>query len=441
MDRIETTEHVWKFNCCTGCGSCVGICPTGALQMRKHAGKGLYIPSLVNRENCSKCGFCSEVCPRLHPNLRELNLSVFGKLPEDNLIGNSINFYVGHSTNMKIRQNAASGGLATSLLIFALEMGIIDGAVVVKMKKNDPLEPEIFVAKTAEEVISACKSKYCPVPSCIAIKDILREKGKFAVVGLPCHIHGFRKAEAVNDKLKAKIVFHLGLFCSHTANFLGTSFLIEKMGCKCEDIVRIEYRGDGWPGGMTIHLKDGTRKFLPSSVYWGHFFSQYFFTPIYCTLCNDGLNELADLSIGDAWLPELADHTLGESMIVTRTKVGEDLLLKCVLKGNLELAKISRNDVIRAQREVLLYKKKRLGARMFVLKGLGKQFIGTEIGKKYRKFRLDDYLSSILTYFNIYVSSNQKLRWLLRYVSLSFFKLYKIFLNKAVNKPSAWTGD
>lgn len=441
VDQIKTTEHVWKFNSCTGCGACVGICPTGALQMRKHVGKGLYVPSLVNRENCSKCGLCTEVCPSLYPNLKELTSSVFGKLPEDTLIGNSISFYVGHSTNTKIRRNAASGGLTTSLLIFALEAGIVDGAAVVRMKRSDPLEPEIFVARTADEVISACKSKYCPVPSCLAIKDILSEKGKFAVVGLPCHIHGFRKAEAVNSKLKAKIAFHLGLFCSHTINFLGTSFLIEKMGCTGEDIVRIEYRGDGWPGGMSIYMKNGTKKFLSSNVYWGRLFSQYFFAPIRCTLCNDGLNELADMSLGDAWLPELTDHIMGESMAVTRTEVGENLLQRCVLKGDLELAKISRNDVIRAQRNMLLYKKKRLGARIFVFKRLGKYLLDINIEKEHRKFRLDDYLSSILTYVNICVSSKQKLCWFLRHVPLSYLKLYKIFLNRVVNTSSAWSAD
>ena len=54
----------------------------------------------------------------------------------------------------------------------------------------------IFAQDT--EPVSATKSKYCPVPANVRIKKILRRNGKFAVVGLPCHIHGVRKAEMLN---------------------------------------------------------------------------------------------------------------------------------------------------------------------------------------------------------------------------------------------------
>jgi coenzyme F420 hydrogenase subunit beta len=49
---------------------------------------------------------------------------------------------------------------------FALEEGIIDGALVTRMKKDRPLEPEPFIARTREEIIEASKSKYCGVPEC-----------------------------------------------------------------------------------------------------------------------------------------------------------------------------------------------------------------------------------------------------------------------------------
>lgn len=53
--------------------------------------------------------------------------------------------------------------MVSALLIFALEQGIIDGALVTKMSENNPLEPQPFIARTREEIISAAKSKYCPV--------------------------------------------------------------------------------------------------------------------------------------------------------------------------------------------------------------------------------------------------------------------------------------
>src|SRR4030043_382689 len=117
-----------------------------------------------------------------------------------------------HFNDEEIRRGSSSGGIVTQLLVYALEKGIIDGALVVRMKKDKPLEPEPFIARSREEIISASKSKYCPVAANVVLKAILSEKGRVAVVGLPCHINGIRKAESALPELKKKIVLHVGLF-------------------------------------------------------------------------------------------------------------------------------------------------------------------------------------------------------------------------------------
>ena len=149
-----------------------------------------------------------KVCPGHEVDFKGLNLEIFGKEPEDILIGNYLNCYVGHATDYDIRYNSASGGLVTALLIFALEEGLIDGALVTRMKKDKPLEPEPFIARTREEIIEARGSKYCPVPANVALREILEanEGERFAVVGLPCHIHGMRRAQRVDARLKERVV-------------------------------------------------------------------------------------------------------------------------------------------------------------------------------------------------------------------------------------------
>ncbi|OFV67263.1 MAG: coenzyme F420 hydrogenase subunit beta [Candidatus Syntrophoarchaeum caldarius] len=199
----HTISQVVKDNLCTGCGTCLALCPNEAIEMVIDEKKGVYVPEL-NEEKCNNCGICYKVCPGHEVDFKELNLEIFGKEPDDILIGNYLNCYIGYSTDYDIRYNSSSGGLVTQLLIFALEEGIIDGALVTRMKKDNPLEPEPFIARTREEVIEARGSKYCPVPANVALKEILNSKEgeKFAVVGLPCHIHGLRKAQQVNEKLK-----------------------------------------------------------------------------------------------------------------------------------------------------------------------------------------------------------------------------------------------
>jgi coenzyme F420 hydrogenase subunit beta len=344
--QTQTIGSVVKNGLCTGCGTCAGLCPQNAVEMVLDRHKGIYLP-VINRNRCDGCGLCFEVCPGHSVDFNELNLDIFGKQPKDILLGNYINCYVGHATDRAIRYNAASGGLVTALLDFALKEGIVDGALVTKMKENSPLEPQPFLARTREDILSASKSKYCPVSANIALKEILKEEGRFAVVGLPCHIHGIRKAEMLNKKLKQRIPLHFGIFCcGHTDTFLATEFVLQKYGIAKEDVVRLDYRGEGWPGYMKIILKNGTRKLIPRNEYIiYHNFG--FFSPTRCAVCYDGINDLSDISFGDAWLPEVADDTVGTSVVISRTTNGELFLQKALEKGIVSLAPIDRKKVRR----------------------------------------------------------------------------------------------
>ena len=338
----KTISTVVKHDLCTGCGTCIALCPEKAIKLRINEKKGIFVPK-INEEKCNNCGICYEVCPGHEVDFKELNLEIFGKEPEDVLIGNYLNCYVGHSTDYDIRYNSASGGLVTQLLIFALEEGIIDGALVTRMKKDNPLEPEPFIARTKDEIIEASKSKYCPVPVNIALKEILKsEEGeKFAVVGLPCHIHGIRKAEQISKKLKERIVLHIGIICNHTPTFLATEFLLKKMKIKKDDVTKLDYRGEGWPGGMKVTTKNKNKIFIPhfSSGYWGIVFNSFFF-PMRCTLCSDKVCELSDVSFADAWMPELMKNdNIGTSLIISRNEISEEILNKAVLKEKIELKK------------------------------------------------------------------------------------------------------
>jgi coenzyme F420 hydrogenase subunit beta len=368
----ETIAQVVKAGLCTGCGTCIALCPEEAIKLTINEKKGIYVPEL-NEEKCNNCGICYEVCPGHEVDFKRLNFEIFGKEPENILIGKYLNCYIGHATDNDIRYNSASGGLVTQLLIFALEERIIDGALVTRMKKDKPLEPEPFIARTREEIIEASKSKYCPVPANIALKEIIESKEgeKFAVVGLPCHIHGIRKTEMINKKLKEKIVLHIGLFCGHTPNFIATKFLLQTISVHKEQVKGISYRGEGWPGGVSIMLKDGNKLFIPHShpYAWGGIFGSVLFTPFRCLLCADGICELADISFGDAWLPELRkDDKIGRSIIVSKNRRGEEILQKMASSGIIALDSAYKEDVIQSQQSMLNFKKKNIGARTRVFK-------------------------------------------------------------------------
>jgi coenzyme F420 hydrogenase subunit beta len=399
----------------------VGICPTSAIRMRYDIRKGIYLPELIEGE-CNQCGICIKACPGYAVDLAGLNLEVFGKEPKDSLLGNYIGCYLAHATDSEIRYNSASGGLVTSLLIFALEQGFIDGALVTRMKKDNPLAPEPFIARTREDILLALGSKYCPVPANIALREILEGDGKYAVVGLPCHIYGIRKAEAVSKTLRERINLHLGIFCSHTVNFDGTEFLLRKIGIRSEELIEISYRGGGWPGGIGIRLKNEGERFLPNrGSLWNSIFGGFFFTPSCCLSCGDVTNELADISFGDPWLPEIikAEHK-GKSVVISRSERGEALLHAANSAGAVELEVSDARDVIRSQKVFLHFKKVNLNWR----KGLPKFWER----KTYRCSRTGASLPNILigaiAFANSRLTSCELGKFLLRNVPLRLLRMY-----------------
>jgi len=421
---MKTISSVRDNGLCTQCGICVAICPCNAIRMVKSDSLGIYLP-LINKERCKCCGLCVRYCPGHLVDFRELNLEFFDRQPLDRSLGNYLKCWIAHSNDCNIRYNSASGGIVSQLLIFALDKKIIDGALVVGMKEDNPLEPTPFIARSKKEILSASKSKYCPVPANVALKQILAEDGRFAVVGLPCHIHGIRKAELLNPELRKKIVLHICLMCSHMVNFLGTEFIIKKIHVPKEQVSQLSYRGKGWPGAMTIKLKNKSSFNIPLVGSWNSYwpiFSSFFFTPTRCTMCPDQTGELADISLGDAWLPELRSDKIGESIIITRTKAAESMLSAMASSRVISLMQVSPEKVKQSQFLNLKFKKDDLSTRLNMIMFFGRQvpdFIPAQNSWSFAAF-----LRALYIYFNIKMSSSKQIRPLLSLLPFPFFRLY-----------------
>lgn len=420
---LDNITEVVRNGLCVGCGTCAGVCPSEAISMR--ITKGLFLPD-VDLNKCTFCRLCIKCCPGCSLDFRKFNSEIFGRQPKDHKVGNYINCYVGYSNNKEIRFDSSSGGIATQLLVFALEKGIIDGALVTRMRGDRPLEPAPFIARTKEDIISASKSKYCPVPSNEALECIIKEKGRFAVVGLPCHIHGVRKAEMNVKALKEKIVLHIGIMCSHTVGFSGTELLLKKLRTSRERVSEIAYRGSGWPGSMLVKLKNGSGFSVPYAGGWTAYepiFSSFFFTPARCLMCPDETNELADISLGDAWLSELKNDKNGQSIVVARTKHGEDILNLACDTGVVFLKPIRSEKVRRAQSEPLKFKKDDLETRLALIEHSGMKT--PEFDPKPNSSRsFFAYARNLFVFLNFRSSEKQIIKRLLVGVPLPIFRLY-----------------
>ena len=367
----NTIEKVTIAELCTGCGTCRAVCPFDAIRMEKGK-KGIYLPKL--NEKCTKCGLCLEACPGYEVDFDWLNLEFFGRKSKNSILGNYLRCYTGYATDFRLRYNSSSGGIVTALLLCAIEEGMIDGALVTKMDEKNPLKPKPFIARSKEEIVSAVGSKYCPVPANIALKNIIEEKGRYAVVGLPCHIQGIRKAEMINEELRKRIRLHIGIFCGGLPSFLATEFLLKKLGSTKDEVRRIEYRGGGWPGRMLIQLRrnaSDSKLVIPYPQYLARARWRYFL-PVRCKLCTDGVNELADISCGDAWLPEFRKDRIGTSIVIARNEIAERFLQTASTKGWIRLKPTSPDKVAESQQSNLWHKKNKIKTFFYFMKSLQK---------------------------------------------------------------------
>lgn len=397
---MKTVAKIDKEYLCTGCGACAVVCPEHAIKMLL---EGVFSP-YVDETKCIGCGKCVDVCPGISVHVKNMADKLWPNNDWNLKLGRFQSTYTGYSNDSEIRFNAASGGIATSLICNLIRKKIVDGAIVTRMSHENPVVAESFIARTEDEIISACTSKYCPTSPVALVRELkcTSDKEKFAFVGLPCQIHGIRKLQSQERWIREKIILTVGLFCAHGVTSQGTEFLLKKLAKGTKNVEKFQYRGRGWPGGIYVRYDDGEEFNIPHDNYWSPFFAPYFFTPYRCLTCHDLAAELADISVGDAWLDKIKrKDNNGTSVIIVRSEFGEGLLTDMKEDGEISLYNISYGKVIESQKKILMRKKQGVYARMKIFKGLCKP---VPIYDQEFSSDVNSYIWASLIYFNAMVS-------------------------------------
>lgn len=436
-ERKINISDVPKNKICTGCGTCEAICPVGAISIRL-VDDARYEPK-VNNKICINCGLCRKVCPAINNNLEQIGKNLFGGKPKNMRIGNYKKGYLSYSKNDRLRWLGTSGGLVTTLLINLLERGEIDGALLVK--NINPYQLESYIARSKEDIIGSSGAKYLPVPLNVSLREIINEEGRYAVVGIPCQMQGVRRAELNNPVLKKRIKYHFGLVCSHVMNKKGVKFIVKRCGIDPDDVKELTFRGKGWPGGIKIITDNEDKSISNLKSIMSEIFGGFYFSNFYCTVCSDHLNEYADVSFADAWIPDIIKKdTQGTSIIITRTDVGSALVDRAYKENIIELREISGEEIIKSQQHMNNFKKRGITKRTKLIKLFSKKRIPVDIeenSKDYPKSFFIDYISGIVTYFNEWFSNTRGGFMILKITPLWFIrkarKIYKRMLLAKTN--------
>jgi coenzyme F420 hydrogenase subunit beta len=423
MSKVENVSSVIKDKLCIGCGLCYSICPANAILWDKSRS---HVPDVIE-DKCVHCKICLKICPSV--NFEKDYLSIYRDF-KSYLVGPVERVFLSYSTDDEIRRDASSGGFVTEFLTALLDKCVINGALVVTSNPADPFRPRVIIAKNKADIKNAKGSKYTIASTGLLLGEMLKTDGKFAVVGTPCQILAFRRAEKIFKGFKEKIVVYVGLFCGHVMCQEGYEMIAEKETGKTPASVKnIKYRGDGWPGYLSILFKDGTTLKLPHDEWVKLYFSSLLFTPKRCLICNDSTCELADISVGDPWLPWIkSTEQLGMSLVVIRTKRGMELVDKIRQPENLWFKQVSTEYVEVSQKTNLSYKK--FNSHLFRRKVTGSSEI---VGGLYVK---DNLVKSIKSSFGIWLICNvgNFVENYCRFLPRSILKLYSTLLYLIVQR-------
>jgi len=330
-------ETVVANNLCIGCGVCVLICPKKALEMVVR--NGTYTPRRAILGACVSCGTCISSCPGIGfdggIDSQEVALKKFS--------GDDCHeAWVAAAKDGKIRAAASAGGVVTAISTFAIDKKVVDGVVLTRMSREDPLRGEMFFARTADECRDSTGSKYCPV-SLAAVEELLDPELRVLVVGLPCHIQAARVVRGILGAENNTL--YLGLVCGgHMVRFEGTDYWLRHFGVAQNQLRSIIYRTGALPGTMYFLLRDGSKVALSHLAFWQHLFHGLFwFSPFRCRLCFDCVSMFADISCGTNWGERLG--ATGSTLVVARTAKGNNLFRDVINSGAVEAQTVSKQYV------------------------------------------------------------------------------------------------
>lgn len=371
MNIPKVIDSVVNNDLCIGCGLCVYKCPNYAMEMKWNK-LGFLIPELAG--NCDSDGSCISVCP-------------FNPFPEDEVrteneiadrflqentqyhqkIGKYINIYAGYANEFRL--TSSSGGVATFIFTELLERGIVDYIFSVKESYKDDVYYEYAVSSSKDELLKASKTKYYPVTLGTVMPIIHELNGKVAIVGVACFIKAIRLAQFKEPELKEKIPFLVGIICGGVKSRFFTEYLASKVGVKSGNYLKPQFRiknltseaNDYSFGCYDITKKqESILKMRTVGDMWG----TGLFKAKACDFCDDIAVELADISLGDAWLKPYIKDGKGTNVIITRSSLADQLINEGVKKGKLNIEPIQANHFINSQKGSYNHRHKGLSYRI-----------------------------------------------------------------------------
>lgn len=321
-----------------------------------------HISSLNENENLDPD--IEYVSPNLNTSINESIIAdrLYGNIKGiqfDERLGYYSSLYAGYVQEGNYRENASSGGMGTWIFKELFEKNLIDGVIHVKMNTNEN-SPAMFqydISKSIEEIKDGAKTKYYPVELSKMLKIVKEVPGRYAVVGIPSFIMAIRLLADKDEIIKERIKFTVGLICGHQKSSKFAEAIAWQVGIKPGNLKYINFRkklldkpANNYGVEITGIIDDKEVTIVkPTKELLGQNWGQGFFKTLASDFTDDVMNETADITLGDAWLPEYTKDSKGNNVIVVRNPIIDELIKEGIQLGKLNLDIVDKETIFRSQ--------------------------------------------------------------------------------------------
>lgn len=399
---------------CNRCGSCVGL---SGDRIRFGDREGKYLPEIREELSDAEYDRIWNACTGGRFDFPAMRKQIFGDTPGVHLyMGPYRELCIGHATDPELREAGASGGILSAILIYLLEKGRIDGAVVTRMSRDKPWLTEPFIATSREAILEGAQSKYIITSVNEILGTIAEFDGNLAYVGLPGQVQSVRKLQQAGDPSVKNIKYIFGPFYGNTLHFSSVRSFLRSHGEKDHTRIRkLYFRYGEWPGNMRVEMDSGRvielKKFHANYLIPFHIVRN----SLYCT---DFTNEFTDISGGDAWAPVYEERGKGFSLVIARSVAGRELLKEMEKEGWLDLTPVTEQECIDMHSHGYDFKKRGAFIRIRFRKLLGKNI--PDYGYELKGFPFSRFLMELVISALFLVLGTGPARWMVERFSPEF---------------------
>lgn len=350
---------------CCGCGVCLAVCPSKAIQIKIN--EDGFFSSSVDDNRCISCGKCSSVCP-------------FMKKQECPSISTS-ELYSLKSNSGEVLKKSSSGGAAFHISEVLLQSGYSVGGCIFDIAsqtaKHIILNPSDAVSLSLFQ-----GSKYLQSDFSDIARQLYDNSAPTVIFGTPCQIAGLRSLFPNRENL-----ILIDLICHGVPSYhlyrKYQEYLKEKGFESNKLSITFRDKEYGW-STRYITVSDSSRK---SSYKQDN--DPFYLAFEHCLCYSHNCYECpwrdcstADIRLGDYWGKRFEKDNTGISEVVVLTDKGKEVMAKLISLGECIITKQDIHDYISVQqitngREPVFWKEflRELSSPNTKMKSITKRFV------------------------------------------------------------------